>query len=93
MIQGEQQDNEPTNEANEEHEQQEENNNNEDASEPEPAETENELTENQETNDESEIKGIVHGEPDNNVVQSASRLNAMDDEDNKVCIPISISFS
>lgn len=31
-----------------------------------------------------EIEGIVHGEADNNVVQSASRFSAMDDEDNKV---------
>lgn len=31
-----------------------------------------------------EIEGIVQGEADNNVVQSASRLTAMDDEDNKV---------
>lgn len=31
-----------------------------------------------------EIKGIVQGEADNNVVQSASRFTAVDDEDNKV---------
>lgn len=31
-----------------------------------------------------EIKGIVQGEADNNVVQSASRFSAVDDEDNKV---------
>lgn len=31
-----------------------------------------------------EIEGVVHGEADNNVVQSASRLTAVDDEDNKV---------
>lgn len=31
-----------------------------------------------------EIEGVVHGEPDNNVVQSASRFTAVDDEDNKV---------
>lgn len=31
-----------------------------------------------------EIEGIVQGEADNNVVQSASRLNAMYDDDNKV---------
>lgn len=48
----------------------------------------------QETNDETnakdtsdpvmEIEGVVHGEADNNVVQSASRFTAVDDEDNKV---------
>lgn len=48
----------------------------------------------QETNDDGnakdtsdpvmEIEGIVHGEADNNVVQSASRVTAVDDEDNKV---------
>lgn len=31
-----------------------------------------------------EIEGVVHGEADNNVVQSASRLTTVDDEDNKV---------
>lgn len=31
-----------------------------------------------------EIEGIVQGEADNNVVQSASRINATYDEDNKV---------
>lgn len=59
--------------------------------------TETEMHADQETNDESnsketsepvmEIEGIVQGEPDNNVVQSASRINGhsvMDDEDNKV---------
>lgn len=35
-----------------------------------------------------EIKGIVQGEADNNVVQSASRFSAVDDEDNKVWIRI-----
>ncbi|XP_031620870.1 uncharacterized protein LOC116339242 isoform X2 [Contarinia nasturtii] len=29
------------------------------------------------------IEGVVHGEPDNNVVQSASRFSSVDDEDNK----------
>lgn len=56
-----------------------------------------ESSENQEKNDETngkdtsdpvmEIEGVVHGEADNNVVQSASRLSSMDDEDNKVCKP------
>lgn len=51
-------------------------------------------TNNNETNGESnaketsdpimEIEGIVHGEADNNVVQSASRFSAVDDEENKV---------
>lgn len=54
---------------------------------------ENESTENQETAEENaketndpvmEIEGIVQGEADNNVVQSASRFNAIDEEDNKV---------
>lgn len=35
-----------------------------------------------------EIEGIVQGEADNNVVQSASRLNATYDDDNKVWNPI-----
>lgn len=35
-----------------------------------------------------EIKGIVQGEADNNVVQSASRFSAVDDEENKVWICI-----
>lgn len=81
-IQGEQQDNEAS-DVN-----QEENNNENGDSSEQPAE-------NQETNDESnakdsndpvmEIEGIVHGEADNNVVQSASRFSSMDDDDNKVC--------
>lgn len=82
LIQGDQQDNEAN---------QEENNNNND----ENGDVSEQPAENQETNDETnakdsndpvmEIEGIVHGEADNNVVQSASRFSAMDDEDNKVC--------
>lgn len=33
---------------------------------------------------EMEIKGIVQGEADNNVVQSAGRINHLDDDNNKV---------
>lgn len=72
----------PTNEPTDTNQTEENNNNdeNDDAlNDEQPAE--NETSENQ------EIEGIVHGEPDNNVVQSASRFSALDDEDNKVCIP------
>lgn len=47
--------------------------------------SENDESNAKETNEpEMEIEGIVQGEADNNVVQSASRINATYDEDNKV---------
>lgn len=101
MIQTEQHDNDTTDtnkeeEEEEQQQQQEENyNNDENEAAPEHTPVENESPENAETSDETnakdandpvmEIEGIVHGEADDNVVQSASRFSAMDDEDNKVC--------
>lgn len=52
----------------------------------EDANTNDDINHNKEITNPSvmEIEGIVQGEADNNVVQSASRFSAVDDEDNKV---------
>lgn len=96
MIQVGQYDNDTT-EADKEEEQQQEGNENYDENEasPEQPPIGNDSSEDAKTNDETnakdandpvmEIEGIVHGEADDNVVQSASRFSVMDDEDNKVC--------